>query len=156
MDIEQLVKFLIEKGLTIATAESCTGGGIASALTDIAGSSACFGYGIVCYSNEAKEKLLAVPQSILSRYGAVSQETALAMANGLAGISGADINLAVTGIAGPTGGCAKKPVGLVYIAIETIDFNEVQRYDFKGDRAAIRRQTVEAALLMAEAVFVRK
>ena len=117
MLIEDLVRKLIRNNLSVATAESCTGGLIAGSITSVPGSSACFSYGLVTYSNEAKQKLLGVPRQILEQYGAVSSETAFKMAEGLKELTGAGIAVSVTGIAGPDGGSKDKPVGLVYIGL---------------------------------------
>jgi len=137
----------LEKHLRVATAESCTGGLIAAALTETPGSSAVFERGFVTYSNEAKMELLGVPAATLSAHGAVSEETARAMAEGALAHSRADAAVAVTGIAGPDGGSAEKPVGLVHFAAarkgkETRHLARV----FPGDRAAVRAATVETAL----------
>jgi len=112
-----VVETLKAKGLKVATAESCTGGLVASRLTSISGSSDVFGYGIVSYANSAKQELLGVRGSTLAQYGAVSEETAIEMAEGVKNVSGADIGVAITGIAGPDGGTMEKPVGLVWLAI---------------------------------------
>ncbi len=112
-----LVKNLIKKNKTIATCESCTGGLISKLITDVSGSSSVFGYGVCTYANEAKMKLLGVSQKTLDAYGAVSEQTALEMAQGMLELSGADIAISTTGIAGPTGGSSEKPVGLVYSSI---------------------------------------
>lgn len=120
-DIESLeelvVALLLEQGKTIACAESCTGGLLAKRITDISGASSVFGMGLVTYSNEAKQKLLGVPSNLLSEFGAVSEQVAKAMAEGVIKTSGADLGIGITGIAGPDGGTADKPVGLVYIAL---------------------------------------
>ncbi len=147
---EKLVHQLVNGSKTVATAESCTGGWIAKSLTDIAGSSACFGYGIVSYSNAAKESLLGVAPDPIASNGAVSEETVIEMAEGALRLSGADLSVAVSGVAGPDGGTDEKPVGTVWFAfsvrggsgIETAA--RVERFD--GDRDAVRRQTVEFAL----------
>ncbi|MDO4542694.1 MAG: CinA family protein [Bacillota bacterium] len=144
---------LLAKKYTIATAESCTGGLIAKTITDNSGVSASFGYGVVTYSNEAKMKILQVKADTLNEHGAVSKETAVEMAAGLKSLSGADFALAVTGIAGPCGGSADKPVGLVYIGLEFPEGNAVGKYIFKGDRNAVRLQTAEAALSMVNDVL---
>lgn len=147
---EQLVHQLIDRRKTVATAESCTGGWIAKSLTDIAGSSACIGYGIVSYSNEAKETLLGVKADTLATRGAVSEETVVEMAEGALRVSGADLSVAVSGIAGPDGGTEDKPVGTVWFAFSVRDGGrvetaaEVERFD--GDRDAVRRKTVAYAL----------
>ena len=143
-----------EAGLRIATAESCTGGLIAAALTDIAGSSDIFERGFVTYSNDAKQELVSVPRAILEAHGAVSAETAEAMARGALAHSRADIALSVTGIAGPGGGSAGKPVGLVYFGVARRGGQiDVVRKIFAGDRAAIRHAAVDRALdLLADAI----
>jgi len=140
------------KGLKAASAESCTGGLLSGLLTEIAGSSAVFERGFVVYSNEAKEDLLAVPAETLRAYGAVSEETARAMAIGALAHSRVDLAVSITGIAGPDGGSPQKPVGLVHFAcartggaIEAIE----RRYGDRG-RAAIRLAAVETALTLLE------
>jgi nicotinamide-nucleotide amidase len=133
-------------GKMLATAESCTGGMIAACLTDLAGSSEIFDRGFVTYSNEAKQDMLGVAAETLAEFGAVSEQTAVEMAQGALDNSAAEIAVAVTGIAGPGGGSADKPVGLVYIAISTGEGVECFRHEFSGDRAAVRAQTVRAAL----------
>lgn len=138
-------------GKTIATAESCTGGMIAALLTEIPGSSDVFSYGFVTYSNEAKAELLGVSEDILQSVGAVSAETALAMASGARNSNGADVAVAVTGIAGPSGGSDEKPVGTVFLAIAAGEElgSFVEKFEF-GDigRAKIRRETTKEALEM--------
>jgi len=114
---QRVIEHFIKEGKTLSTAESCTGGGIGQALTSVSGSSAAYGYGIISYSNEAKESVLNVPHAVLEQYGAVSQETADAMCRGAKALSGADVAVAVTGIAGPGGGSDEKPVGLIYIGL---------------------------------------
>ncbi len=114
---ERVSQMLRERGMTIATAESCTGGLIAKTLTDLAGSSDIFGFGTVTYANEAKTKLLGVPTDLIEEKGAVSPEVAAAMAEGVRNLSGADIGLGITGIAGPGGGTEEKPVGLVFVGV---------------------------------------
>ncbi len=134
-------------GSKLATAESCTGGAIAAALTDIAGSSDVFERGFVVYSNEAKSELLGVPAALIARHGAVSEEVAAAMAEGALAHSRADSVVSVTGIAGPGGGTPAKPVGLVYIGCARRGGRPaVERHVFAGDRAAVRRATVKRAL----------
>jgi nicotinamide-nucleotide amidase len=135
------------EGLRIATAESCTGGLIAANLTDIPGSSDVFERGFVTYSNDSKTELLGVPADLIDENGAVSEPVAHAMAEGALARSRADIAVAVTGIAGPGGGSAEKPVGLVFIgAAKKGDPTIVQRHVFPGDRADIRQATVLRAL----------
>ncbi|WP_085902122.1 CinA family protein [Kiloniella majae] len=135
------------KGLQIATAESCTGGLIAGALTEIAGSSDVVDRGFVTYSNEAKHEMLGVRIEQISMHGAVSSPVASSMADGAMKLSNAQLTVSVTGIAGPGGGTSQKPVGTVYIgtALEN-DRTLYQSYRFDGDRASIRQQTVHAAL----------
>lgn len=150
MSAAGLIDRLRARGAWVATAESCSGGLLAAAFTDIAGASDVFGYGVVTYSNQAKMQLLQVGKETLARYGAVSEETAREMASGLLALSGADLALATTGIAGPGGGSAEKPVGLVYIAAGGREGILVRRCLFAGERDAVRRQTVAAALALAE------
>jgi nicotinamide-nucleotide amidase len=140
------------RGLKVATAESCTGGLVAGALTEIAGSSDVFDRGFVTYSNAAKHEMLGVAALILERYGAVSRETAEAMAQGALALSNADLAVAVTGIAGPGGGSAAKPVGLVHFAAAARDGERVHREKRYGDigRSAVRKEAVAEALAMLE------
>lgn len=114
---EKIAKILIDKNLTIATTESCTGGLLSSKLTDVSGSSAFIHLNFVTYSNEAKHKTLGVSNETLEKFGAVSEECSIEMAKGLHNVTGADICVSTTGIAGPTGGTAEKPVGLMYSTI---------------------------------------
>lgn len=146
---EELGEVLKERNGTIAVAESCTGGLIAGALTDIPGSSAYFGYGIVSYSNEAKVSLLNVREDTLEKYGAVSRETAVEMAEGVRALAASDYGLSVTGIAGPGGATETKPVGLVYIGFSSSEGSCWRETRFKGTRQEIRAATVETALAMA-------
>jgi len=133
--------------LMLVTAESCTGGWIAKALTDLPGSSAWFHAGLVTYSYEAKEALLGVNPYTLEHAGAVSEETALEMVSGALARLGAGVAVAVTGIAGPTGGTADKPVGTVWISWKRRGgYAHARLFRFAGDREAVRRQTVAAAL----------
>lgn len=135
-------------GWKAATAESCTGGLIAAALTEIAGSSDVVDRGFVTYSNEAKMQMLGVPAETLTAHGAVSEQTARAMALGALANSDAKVSVAVTGVAGPGGGSAEKPVGLVHFAAATPDGTIAEHRVFEGDRGAIRHQTVLHALKM--------
>ena len=143
----EVLRIGLEKGLRVAAAESCTGGLIAATLTDIAGSSAVFERGFVTYSNEAKTEMLGVDADLIRRVGAVSAEVARAMAEGALNNSRAEVAVAVTGIAGPDGGTPDKPVGLVHFAAARSGHpsRHLSRV-FPGDRAAIRRTTVETAL----------
>jgi nicotinamide-nucleotide amidase len=147
---QTLVDALNAAGKTLSTAESCTGGWIAKTLTDIPGSSACFAYGIVSYSNGAKESLLGVGNQTLIDHGAVSAETVTEMAEGALGLSGADLGVAVSGIAGPDGGGDDKPVGTVWFAWAVRGKSgittDTDRQTFEGSREAIRLQSVVHAL----------
>ena len=153
MDVATLLDLYRAKRLRIATAESCTGGMIAAAITDIAGSSDVFERGFVTYSNEAKTQQVGVPAELMAHHGAVSVHVAREMAAGALKHSAADVAVAVTGIAGPGGGSEAKPVGLVYLAVARRgSAPAVERHQFHGDRAAIRQATVERALeMLAEA-----
>jgi nicotinamide-nucleotide amidase len=145
---QQLAERLLADEILLATAESCTGGGIAAALTALPGSSRWFDCGFVTYSNEAKSHLLNVPEALfeLCGPGAVSEETALAMAKGAVANSRAQLAVAVTGVAGPDGGTPEKPVGTVWIAWHWQGHGTVQCFRFAGDRAAVRLATQAAAL----------
>ena len=142
----QLAALLQAQGRMLATAESCTGGMISAACTDLAGSSNWFERGFVTYSNEAKTELLGVDAALIAKHGAVSEEVARAMAAGAISRSRAQVSVAVTGVAGPTGGSAAKPVGTVWFgfALPGRLASEVRRFD--GDRAAVRSATVRHAL----------
>ena len=155
MSVEQIAATVLEgcriKGLKLSTAESCTGGLIASTLTEIAGASDVFEYGFVTYSNRAKSDILGVSEKLLDAYGAVSPEVAVSMAEGAAARACADLAVSVTGIAGPGGGSEIKPVGLVHMAIvwkgqETLRFQDV----FEGNRMQVRAITVHHALTRLE------
>jgi PncC family amidohydrolase len=139
---------LRERGLTLVLAESCTGGLIASMLTDNPGASSYFLASLVTYSDRSKEDLLGVQRSTLERHGAVSRETAVEMARGARQITGADVGMAVTGIAGPLGGSEKKPVGLVHFALDIGGEMTVDHLVFGGDRSAVRKAAAEHALGM--------
>lgn len=145
-DLAQISAALLARGWMLATAESCTGGLIAAACTDLAGSSRWFERGFVSYSNEAKAELLGVPASLIEQHGAVSEPVARAMAEGALAHSHAQASVAVTGIAGPTGASPDKPVGTVWLAwcVAGRTHSELQR--FAGDRAAVRAATVLRAL----------
>ena len=146
--LTKISNLLKEKKKTIATAESCTGGLIAHSLTNISGSSDYFDRGIISYSNNAKIDLLDVPEEILEKYGAVSEQVAKAMAEGVRTKSNVDIGISTTGIAGPTGGTKEKPVGLVYIGISTIENTMVKKFQFSGDRLENKESTCNAAFQM--------
>ena len=138
---------LAARGWTLATAESCTGGWVAQAVTAVAGSSAWFERGFVTYSNDAKREMLGVPGATLDRHGAVSEAMALAMAGGALAHSRAQIAVAITGVAGPSGGTADKPVGMVCFGWALAGGGaDAGTVDFAGDRTAVRRQSVVHAL----------
>lgn len=144
---EQVAQVALRHRLMVVTAESCTGGWIAKALTDLSGSSAWFDAGVVTYSYGAKEALLGVNPRTLERTGAVSEETVLEMVSGALARFGAGLAIAVTGIAGPSGGTADKPVGTVWISWKCRGgYAHAELFHFDGDREAVRRQTVAAAL----------
>jgi nicotinamide-nucleotide amidase len=151
---KQMLKRALDTKATIATAESCTGGLIAAALTEIPGGSSMFERGFATYSNEAKVELLGVPQHLLDDYGAVSEQVAAAMAEGALKNSKATIAVSTTGVAGPDGGTPKKPVGMVCFAIATRRHPcRAETMHFKGDRAQVRLAATEHALrLLLEAV----
>ena len=145
--MKSLVKILIKKKLKISFAESCTGGLLASSITSISGSSKIFNLGLITYSNQAKIKFLKVNKSIIKKYGAVSHECCLAMVNNLSKISKANINVSITGIAGPKGGSNQKPVGLVYIGVKKDSKTSINKCFFKGKkRTSIQKATVKKAL----------
>ena len=136
----------IERGLTVAVAESCTGGLVAASITAIPGSSEYFLGGVVSYANEAKEAFLDVPRAALEAHGAVSREVAQAMAVGARARFGASLAVSTTGIAGPDGGSSDKPVGLVYVGMATAHEAGAKHQQFRGDRDAIREAATDAAL----------
>ena len=150
MPIDQLANEcltrLLRRGLTLALAESCTGGLVAHRITNISGSSAAFLGGVVSYSNESKNQILAVSQDTLDNVGAVSAETALQMAQGARRLFGADVALSVTGIAGPTGGTPEKPVGLVYIHLSSDSVECGERCCWSGSREQNKAYSAEAVL----------
>ena len=142
-----LIKLLIRKKIKVSVAESCTGGLLASAITSISGASKIFNLGLITYSNQAKIKILKVNKKIIKKYGAVSHECCYAMVNNLSKISKANINVSITGIAGPKGGTKKKPVGLVYIGLKKGNKIQIIKYLFKSKkRSLIQKATVKKAL----------
>jgi PncC family amidohydrolase len=143
---ERLQGVCLGRGMTVAVAESCTGGLVADAITDIPGSSGYFAGGVVSYSNEAKERLLAVPGAVLAAHGAVSAQVARAMAEGVRERFAASVAASVTGIAGPDGGSDAKPVGLTYVAVADADGVDVRRHVWSGDRAANKVASAAAVL----------
>ena len=141
-----VVQALREKNLTVATCESCTGGLIGKMITKVSGSSEVYGFGFVTYANEAKMQLVGVKGETLKKYGAVSEETAREMARGARLVSGSDIGVSVTGIAGPGGGSKEKPVGLVYIGVSDKHGCDVFRFVQHGDRERVRNKSALCAL----------
>ncbi len=151
MAIETMIGTLLsERGLTLATAESSTGGLVARRITSVSGSSAYYLGGFVTYANDAKETLVGVNRETLIAHGAVSEETAREMARGARERLDADLGIATTGIAGPTGGTEEKPVGLVYVALSAADAEICQRHVWQGDRAANNEQSADAALRLIQ------
>lgn len=149
----ELGRLFEESGMTLALAESCTGGSLAARITALPGCSAWFRGGVVAYHNEVKQQLLGVPTSLLEKHGAVSEQVALAMAEGARRVIGSDLALAITGIAGPDGGTAEKPVGTVYIALADSRGSTVIRCQFDGDREAVRCQTVDQSVFLLKMRF---
>ena len=143
----------LEKKLTVTTAESCTGGMIASSIVSISGSSAIFKSSVVTYSNEMKSKILNIPLKSINENGAVSKVIAYTMAYNVLDLMNSDISIAVTGIAGPGGGSKNKPVGLVYIGIGTKQNTVTKRYLFKGNRLKVRQETTLEALKLANEII---
>jgi len=135
-------------GLTVATAESCTGGLVAHLMTEVPGSSAYLRGGIVAYADDVKRSALGVPREVIAAHGAVSAQVALAMAEGVRRALGTDLAVAVTGVAGPDGGSEAKPVGLVYVAVAGLGAPDVRRFLWTGDRTANKRSSAEAAMEM--------
>ncbi len=164
MDVGDLqtavVRMAAQKGLTLATAESCTGGYVAKRITDVAGSSVMFHCGIVSYANEVKERVLGVRHETLEQYGAVSEQTAQEMARGVRRVSGAEIGISVTGIAGPDGGTPEKPVGLVYIGVNSDWHSEVLKLNlarnFQNERENVRYLASSNALSLALKTILAK
>ena len=147
MKIENLLKILIKKKYKISVAESCTGGLISSSITSISGASKVFNLGLVTYSNQAKINILKVNKNIIKKYGAVSHECCSAMVKNLSRISKANINVSITGIAGPKGGTKQKPVGLVYVGVKKGNKIQINRCLFKSKkRSSIQKATVKKAL----------
>lgn len=144
----ELVATLRAAGASVSTAESCTGGLVAARITSVSGASEAFKYGAVTYCNEAKNKILGVKKETLDSFGAVSAETAAEMAAGVRKIMNAEIGVSVTGLAGPNGG-EGKPVGLVYVAVNSDNYSEVTENHFSGDRISVRNQAADKALELA-------
>lgn len=146
--VKVLVENLKSNNKKVATAESCTGGLLAQKITSIPGASEVFDCGVVAYSNEIKTSVLGVNEETLNIYGAVSEQTAGEMATGVIKLSNSDIGVGITGIAGPGGGSAEKPIGLVYIATATQRDVVTKRFLFDGDRENVREQSTKAAIMM--------
>ena len=145
---------LANKGLSVSFAESCTGGLLSSTITSIDGSSKVFEMGLVTYSNKSKTKVLKVPKKIINKYGAVSHQTCHSMVNNLSKISKSDINISITGIAGPNGGTRLKPIGLVYIGIKKEGKIIIKKNNFKGKkRISIQKLTVKKSLNMINQII---
>lgn len=151
----QIGAFLQKHHLRLATAESCTGGQIASQITSVAGASRYFESGVITYSNHAKSRLLSVSEKLIEEKGAVSSEVARAMAKGVRKNAVVELGLSVTGIAGPDGGSHEKPVGLVFIALSDQDKTEAKRFLFSGKRNTIQSEATQAALKML-ATYLKK
>jgi nicotinamide-nucleotide amidase len=145
--MKKIIQAATKNGITITTAESCTGGMVASALTSISGASAVFETGFITYANAAKTKLLGVPEPLIKKHGAVSKQVAAAMAEGARKKADATIAISITGIAGPVGGTIQKPIGTVFIAVATSQKITVEKYHFSGTRAQIRKQATSQALI---------
>lgn len=159
---EQVVRYYSENGLWLASAESCTGGLISKRITDVSGSSAMFGYGLCTYANEAKNRLLGVSEDSLALFGAVSEQVAAEMAAGLLKVSGADVVVCTTGIAGPGGGSKEKPVGLVYLGVgckmrgvRVVELRLGSLRSRDAIRSAAADRALEEALLEAERLLKR-
>lgn len=143
---EKVFELLLRRGMTLATAESCTGGLLAAEITRIPGVSDVFLGGVVSYSNDAKRDVLKVPEDVLNDKGVVSEEVAKLMAEGVRRLFGADVGVGISGIAGPSGGSPAKPVGLVYCHIQGADRGETLRFNFFGSRVEIQEKTAQATL----------
>tara|TARA_B100001057_G_scaffold476129_1_gene543698 strand:- start:1623 stop:2084 length:462 start_codon:yes stop_codon:yes gene_type:complete len=149
-----LVKKLIKKKLKISFVESCTGGLLSSSITSVSGASKVFNLGLITYSDQSKIKILGINKEIIKKYGAVSFECCLAMVNNLAKISKADINISITGIAGPKGGTKQKPVGLVYIGVKKAKKTKIYKFNFKmKNRSSIQKITVKQALKLISGII---
>lgn len=148
MNASELVKGFAARGLTLATAESCTGGLIAGAITSVPGASSVFTHGFVTYANAAKSQMLGVPEALLASYGAVSEQVARAMAEGARIRAGVDYAVSTTGIAGPDGGTVDKPVGTVWFGLAGPTDTHAHHRHFNGDREAVRAQAVAFALAL--------
>jgi PncC family amidohydrolase len=144
--LSRIQKRLINSGKTVATAESCSGGLLSCWLTSKAGSSAYFILGLVVYSNRSKQKILAIPAKTISRFGAVSRQTALSMAKNVRRLSGADFGISITGIAGPSGAVPGKPAGTVFVGLSSGKLDICRRFLFPGGRLRVRKQAASEAM----------
>ena len=153
---EAVVNIMNRHGLTVATAESCTGGLVGKMLTDTPGSSRCFLGGVVAYSDQVKIGLLHVDPQVIIEHGAVSAQAALQMADGVRNVIGSDIGISCTGIAGPGGGTESKPVGLVCMALSAADDRAVEILMFRGDRDEIRHSSAKKLLTMLKEYLEKK
>ena len=153
-ETEKLYLNCVNKNLTITTAESCTGGMISSAIVHINGSSQIFKSSVIVYSNDMKSKLLNIPKDLITKYGAVSEIVVHSMAKKSLEIVNSDVSIAVTGIAGPTGGSIDKPVGLVWVGIGTKEKIITKKYQFNGNRLEIRQKTTQESLKLANNVIL--
>ena len=151
----ELFEVFNSKGLTLAVAESCTGGLISKTITDVPGASSFFIGGVITYHNDLKHELLDVSRETLEKYGAVSRDCALEMATGVRELTGADVGISATGIAGPSGGTPTKPVGLVYVACSSDGTSKARELHLQGGRLDVRRQTMRAALILVLEVVGR-
>ena len=151
---EKLYFNCVKKNLTITTAESCTGGMISSAIVHINGSSQIFKSSVIVYSNDMKSKLLNIPKDLITKHGAVSEIVVHSMAKKSLEIVNSDVSIAVTGIAGPTGGSIDKPVGLVWVGIGTKEKIITKKYQFNGNRLEIRQKTTQESLKLANKVIL--
>jgi PncC family amidohydrolase len=151
--MERVVERLVARGLRLATAESCTGGLLTARLTDPPGASRFLAGGAVSYADEAKVRLLGVRPETLAAYGAVSEQVAREMAEGASAALGAEVGVAITGVAGPGGGTAEKPVGTVWIAATLEGATRAERHHFGGDRAMVRERSVQAALELLDSLL---
>lgn len=145
---QELADLLLASGMTLALAESCTGGLIAARITALPGSSAYFSGGVVAYSNQVKTGVLRVPDAVLEQYGAVSEPVARTMAEGVRRLIGSDLGLSVTGIAGPGGGTPQKPTGTVFVGLADHQGCSVLPFLFAGNREQVRQQTADQAIIM--------
>ncbi|TES98006.1 MAG: CinA family protein [Promethearchaeota archaeon] len=151
--IEDIITKFTNRKITLAIAESCTGGYISNMFTNISGASKVFERGIICYSNASKVSLLNVDPESINQHGAVSETVAIQLANNIRVLSNVDIGIGITGIAGPTGGTPEKPVGLVYIGISTFDRTFVEKHHFNVDRITFKTKILEKILLLLQNLY---